>query len=140
MKTLDPNTDDGARALRRLATDKIGWLTSINPDGQAQSAPIWYLWEDEELLIYSYKRAARNGNLADRPLVAFNLNSDAAGGDVVTMEGIARIDPDGPPATANPPYLEKYAGMIAGYGWTDEWFAGEYPVVVRVTPTRWRLA
>ena len=29
--------------------------------------------------------------------------------------------------------------MIADYGWTAEYFAGEYPVVVRITPTRWRV-
>ncbi len=139
MKTPDPSTPDGARTLERLAADKIGWLTTTNPDGQPQSAPIWFLWENGEILIYSYKRAARNGNVAHQPLVAFNLNSDATGGDVATMEGIARIDPDGRPAHEHPTYLAKYGSMIDGYGWTPEWFAGEYPVVIRVTPTRWRL-
>jgi hypothetical protein len=55
------------------------------------------------------------------------------------MEGVARIDPAGPPASANAAYLAKYAGKIAGSGWTAEYFAGEYPVVVRVSPTRWRV-
>ena len=91
--TLDPSTPAGARALERLDTEVIGWLTTVNPDGQPQSSPIWFLWADGEVLVYSDKRAPRNGNLEDRPLVAFNLNTDAGGGDVVTMEGVARIDP-----------------------------------------------
>ena len=29
--------------------------------------------------------------------------------------------------------------MIEGYGWTPQWFDGEYPVVLKITPTRWRF-
>jgi PPOX class probable F420-dependent enzyme len=137
--TLDPATPDSARALARLATDRIGWLTTISPDGVPQSTPIWFLWRDGELLIYSHKRARRNGNIADRPAVAFNLHTDPGGGDVVTMEGLARIDLTAPAADDDPVYLEKYASMIAGYEWTPAWFAEEYAIPVRVTPTRWRL-
>lgn len=138
--TIDPSTPAGARALERLGSELIGWLTTVNPDGAPQSSPIWFLWADGEILIYSWKRAPRNDNIPERPAVAFNLNTDETGDQVVTMEGIARVDPSGPPATANPAYLAKYADMLAGYGWTTEYFAGEYPVVVRVTPTRWRVA
>ena len=101
--TIDPATTAGARALERLATEKIGWLTTVNPDGQPQSSPIWFLWTDGEVVLYSHKRAPRNDNLARPPARAFNLNTDAGGGDVVTMEGRARIDAAGPPATANEP-------------------------------------
>ena len=55
------------------------------------------------------------------------------------MEGVARIDPDGPSASDNPAYLAKYRQHIEAYGWTVDWFATEYPVVLRVTPTRWRV-
>ena len=74
----------GARALRRLQTELIGWLTTVNPDGHPQASPIWFLWDGEELLIYSMTRAPRNGNIEDRPLVAFNLESGPEGEDVVT--------------------------------------------------------
>ena len=138
--TLDPVTADGARALERLATEKIGWLTSVDPHGQPYASAIWFLWEDDEVLVYSHRRAPRNGNIEDNARVAFNLHTDVGGGDYVSMEGSARIDTDAPPADQHPVYLAKYADMIAGYGWTPEWFAAEYPVAVRVTPARWRLA
>jgi PPOX class probable F420-dependent enzyme len=139
MTTPDPSTAAGARALERLASEIMGWLTTINPDGQPQSSPLWFLWADGEVVIYSGKRAPRNGNVGDRPLVSFNLNSDADGGDVVTMEGVARIDAGAPPASADTAFLAKYRAVLDGYGWSPEYFAGEYPVVVRVAPTRWRL-
>lgn len=137
--TLDPSTPTGAATLERLVTERIGWLTTLNPDGQPQSSPIWFLWLGEELLVYSHKRAPRNGNVADRPLVAFNLNTDAAGGSVVTMEGVARIEPDWTPAHENAAYLAKYQAVIDDYGWTSAWFAGEYPVPILIRPTRWRV-
>ena len=137
--TLDPATERGRSALERLATEKIGWLTSVNPDDQPQASAIWFLWEAAEVLVYSHRRAPRNGNLEDNPLVAFNLHTDAGGGDYVSMEGRARIDTAGPRADQHPLYLTKYTNMIAGYGWTPGWFAAEYPVAIRVTPTRWRL-
>ena len=137
---LDSSTPAGARALERLETEPIGWLTTVNPDGQPQSSPIWFLWADGEILLYSHRRAPRNDNIAERPQVAFNLNTDVTGDEVVTMEGIARIDASGPRTSANPAYLDKYRGRIDGYGWTVDWFEGEYPLVIRITPTRWRVA
>lgn len=138
--TIDPMTPTGARALQRLAEEKIGWLTTVDPDGVPQSSPIWFLWRDGELLLYSWRRAPRNGNVEDRPGVAFNLNTDAEGGDVVTMEGVARFDPATPPAPEDVEYMAKYGSMIAGYDWTPDFFAAEYPIAIRVVPTRWRLA
>ena len=140
MTTLDPATTGGAHAIERLATEKIGWLTTVDLNGQPQSSPIWFLWVDDEVFLYSHKTAKRNANLAERPQVAFNLNTDPGGDDVVTMEGVARFDPDGPPCSQHPAYLEKYGGFLADYGWDAGHMDREYPIVVRITPTRWRVA
>jgi PPOX class probable F420-dependent enzyme len=137
--TLDPSTEDGARSLERLESELIGWLTTVNPEGQPQSSPIWFQWTDGELLIYSRTRAPRNGNIEEQPLVAFNLNTDAAGEDVLTVEGEARIVPDAPPASANEAYVAKYRGLLDEYEWTPEYFAERYSVAIRIRPTRWRF-
>lgn len=137
--TPDRSTSAGARALERLETELIGWLTTMNPDGQPQSSPIWFVWTGEDVLIYSGKRAPRNGNIADRPRVAFNLNTNATGGDVVTMEGDARVDLTAPPANEDAAFVAKYSGRLAGNDWTPEYYAAEYPLPILVRPTRWRL-
>jgi PPOX class probable F420-dependent enzyme len=137
--TPDPTTKAGARTIERLDGELIGWLTTTNPDGQPQSSPIWFLWVDGEVLIYSGKRAPRNDNVAARSLVSFNLNTDAVGGDVVTMEGEALVDLTYAPADQVPAYVAKYQGLLDDYGWTPEYFAAEYPLAIRVRPTRWRL-
>jgi PPOX class probable F420-dependent enzyme len=137
--TFDETTPAGARAMERLATEKIGWLTSVTPDGQPQASAIWFLWEDGEVLVYSHKRAPRNGNIEGNPRVAFNLHTDAGGGDYVSMEGAARFQPEHPRSSEVPAYMAKYLSMIEANGWTPQYFDEEYPFVIRVTPTRWRL-
>jgi PPOX class probable F420-dependent enzyme len=137
--TLDPSTTAGARALERLASERIAWLTTVDPDGQPYASAIWFLWDDGEVIVYSGKRAMRNANIEDNPRVAFNLHTDAGGGDYVSMEGTARIDRTIPPSSQNPPYLAKYQSMIEGYGWDNAYFDREYPHAVRITPTRWRV-
>ena len=39
--TIDPSTKGGSRALERLASDKIGWLTTVKGDGQPQDHRRW---------------------------------------------------------------------------------------------------
>ena len=138
-ETLDPASDDGARALRRLQTELIAWLTTVNPGGQPQASPIWFVWDGAELLLYSMTRAPRNANIEDQPLVAFNLEGGPDGEDVVTGEGEARIVPDEPAASANATFLAKYKRLFDAYGWTPEWYAQRYSVPIRIRPTRWRL-
>ena len=87
--TLDPASDDGARALRRLETELIAWMTTVNPDGQPQASPIWFVWDGDEILLYSWTRAPRNGNIADRPLIAFNL--EAVSYTHLTLPTILRV-------------------------------------------------
>ncbi len=137
--TIDPTTTAGARALERLATATTGWLTTVNPDGAPQSSPIWFVWEDGELRLYSWIRAPRNDNLRERSAVAFNLDTEEEGDAYVTMEGTARVDPAAGPASGDPPFMAKYRGRIEGYGWTTDYYDATYPHVIRITPTRWRV-
>ena len=140
MRTLDPSTENGAKALRRLETELMGWVTTVNPDGQPQSSPIWFLWRDGAILVYSHIRAPRNANVEANPHVSFNLNTDADGDEVVSMEGEARIDLGLPPSSGDEAFQAKHRHMIDRYGWTPEWLSENYPVPIVITPTRWRLA
>ena len=133
--TLDPSTKQGARAIDRLTTEVIGWMTTVTADGQPQSSPLWFLWTGDDVFLYSQTTAPRLANIAADPKVAFNLHTDPGGGSVISMEGTARIDPDGPLASKNPPYVAKYSSMLPDPTYMDR----EYPVAIRITPTRWRI-
>ncbi|MGA8039589.1 MAG: TIGR03667 family PPOX class F420-dependent oxidoreductase [Acidimicrobiia bacterium] len=126
------------RLLEKLNHDLIGWLTTVSPAGQPQTSPVWFLVEEEDLIVYSQPSTAKLHNIGFNPKVAFNLRGDAEGGDVVTMEGHASIEPDAPLADQIPSYVDKYGAMISSYGWTAESFARDYSVRIRIRPTRVR--
>ena len=135
---FDSGSDGDAHALERLEKDMIGWLTTVTPDGQPQTFPIWFLWDAGEILIYSDRRAKRNLNIHVNPRVSLHLNDNGEGGDIVVVEGEARIDDGTPPVTDNAGYLAKYGAWISEYLTSAEEMATVYNVPLRVRPTRGR--
>jgi len=134
---LDKSTPTGAKGLALLEDALVVWLTTVRPNGQPQTSPVWFVVDNDEFLIYSLDGTARTSNIAANPRVSLNLDSDA-GADVVAVEGIARIV-DGPPSTAHADYQKKYRDPIIDIGHTPESFEERYSVVIRVTPQRWRI-
>jgi PPOX class probable F420-dependent enzyme len=133
---LDPDTEKGAHALARLERSVAAWLTTVTPAGQPQSMPVWFVWTGTEVIVYGDHRARRNRNLEANPLVAFHLPDEGQGGDVVTFEATARIDPEYLPAGENAAYLAKYATSIdAAFGGPAK-FSAIYSMPIRITLTR----
>ena len=135
---FDSGSDTDAHALERMRTDMIGWLTTVTPDGRPQTFPIWFLWVDGEALIYSDRRAKRNENIDANPWVSLHLNDNGRGGDVVVIEGEARIDPTTPGPDRNEAYLAKYGTWIVDSLTSAEEMATVYNVPVWIRPTRGR--
>lgn len=122
----------------RLDEELIIWMTTVRNDGQPQTSPVWFLLEDDGILVYSKDGTIRNSNVLHNPRVALNLDGDGRGGAVVSIEGKARIDDATPPAYQHQSYLDKYADAIAANGWTPAKFSEDYPVPIRVTIDRVR--
>jgi PPOX class probable F420-dependent enzyme len=133
---IDPGTAKGAHALQRLAASYAGWLTTVTPEGQPQSMPVWFIWTGAEILIYGDRRARRNRNLEANPKVSFHLPDEGRGGDVVTFEGTARVDPGFPAAGDNPAYLAKYRTSIDTHLGGPAAFSGIYSMPILIEPTR----
>ncbi len=114
----------------------VVWLTTVRSDGQPQASPVWYVLDGDEFVIYSRAGTPRTRNIAANPRVSLNLDSNE-GGDVLTIEGTARIV-EGSPSTALADYQRKYGARIRKLGYTPEQFAEGYPVAIRVHPERWR--
>ena len=123
--------------LERLRADLVVWLTTVDPDGQPQTSPVWFVWQDGGFLFYSQPHATKLRNLRANRKVALTLGSDETASSYVTFEGVAAL-PEGPRGDQVPAYLQKYEPLIAGEGWTVEWMTGEYSQPVVVTPTRVR--
>ncbi len=132
-----PDTPFGDRVRRRLETEVVGWLTTVDSDGTPRPSPIWFLWEGDTMLIYSRDGTSRTRNLERNPACAFNFDSDGTGGDIVVLEGTAEISED-LPSTEKPEYQEKYRDEIPAIGMDPGSFAIAYPVPIRFTPRRLR--
>ena len=108
MNVLDPSTDFGARATRRLNEEIIGWLTTVSPSGQPQPVPVWFLWDgDESILLYSRPDKPKLSNIERNPRVSLHLDGNGLGGDVVVVLGAGAISTTRR-RTRCPEYVEKY--------------------------------
>jgi len=98
---------------------------------------VWFEWDGDSVLLYSKPDAPKLRNIAANPRVALHLDGDDLGGDLVILQGTARVSDD-PPADQVPSYVEKYRARMTRNGWSPADFAGMYSVPLRVDPTRLR--
>lgn len=116
----------------------VVWITTVRGDGQPQTSPVWFLWEDGRFLIYSQPGKPKVRNIEENPRISLNLDGDGQGSDIVVFEGEARIAEDRSPAHEVPLYVEKYREHIASLGNDPPGFARSYSVPIEVTATRVR--
>jgi PPOX class probable F420-dependent enzyme len=132
----EPATPFGERVARRLRDERVVWLTSVDAKGTPQPTLVWFWWDEatSTILVYSRADAKRLVHIQQNPRVAFNLDGNGRGGDIVVITGEAQLSPGDPPADQLPVYVEKYRDFLArGFG-TPERFAAAYPVALRIRP------
>jgi len=119
----------------RLRKEIVIWLATAGRDGKPHAVPVWYWWDGDSFLVYSVP-GQKVRDIEANPNVQLHLNSDPVGDDVVRIDGIARLDPDQPPAFRIPAYMRKYRAQIRALEMTPTGFSDQYHVVIRITPTR----
>ena len=129
--------DDRARVEARLRANLMVWLTTVRPDGQPVSVPVWFLMRDDgTVLLYSRPEKQKLRNIARNPKVSLGLDVTDIGRNIVRMEGVARVADDEPPAHQQPAYVAKYTERIAALFGTPERFAEQFSTALVITPTR----
>jgi PPOX class probable F420-dependent enzyme len=126
-------------AVARLRREKVAWLTTVRRDDQPQSSPVWLLYIDGEIVVYSKPTTQKVRNVRANAKVAVHLRDVDDGSDIVSIEGTAAIDESYPPAAAIPAYLTKYRAMIADINMDPDSFAKSYSVPIRIRPTKIRV-
>jgi PPOX class probable F420-dependent enzyme len=124
-----------ADVAARFAREPIVWLTTVRHDGQPQSVPVWFVWDDGSFLIYSQRGKPKLRNIEANPRVSLHLRGTDTGEEIVTLEATASRDPETPPADRIEPYIRKYRSLIDHYGWTPASFAEDYSEPIRLSPT-----
>lgn len=130
-RAINPKTQ------RRLETELVIWLATVNPDGRPLVVPVWFLWESKSFLMYSLP-GLKVRNIEHNPKVELHFNSTPDGDDIVRIDGAARILKRQPPAYRVPAYVRKYRALIKSYGWTPESFSADYHVPIRVNAEKFR--
>jgi len=128
-----------AHAEARLRREKIAWLTTVRRDGQPQSSPVWFLYVDGEIVVYSKPTTQKVRNVQSNARVAVHLRDVDEGSDIVSIEGTAEIDESYPAAAAIRAYVTKYRSMIADINMDPDSFAKSYSVPIRIRPSKIRV-
>jgi PPOX class probable F420-dependent enzyme len=126
---------DNAKAAVILDRDLIGFLTAVNEKGQPQTAPVWFLRDDDDLVVYNRPTSPRLTSLASNPMVSFCVRGDIRAAGALILEGRATVG-GLPPAVDLPAYVAKYEREIERLGWTPETFSDMYSEGARITVTR----
>ena len=129
---------DSGRAAERLDREVIGWLTTVTASGRPQTSPVWFVVHGDAIYVQSRPHAAKLSNIRANSKVSFHLDSDGAGGDVVTLDADAEIL-DTAPKELSDVYLEKYERVIRErMRSTPEAMIADYSTTVHLTPRRVR--
>lgn len=115
----------------------MAWLSTVRPDGQPVTVPVWFLLqEDETLLLYSQPTSSKLRNLSANPKVSLVLDMCDLGRNIVRIEGIAKVSYDQSPADEEPAYVAKYLERIGALFGTPERFAGQFSSALIITPVK----
>lgn len=72
---IDLNTKFGRFVKKRLKDEYFVWLTTVDSTGTPQPRPVWFIWENDTVLIYSQAKAYKVGHIQHNPNVSLHFNS-----------------------------------------------------------------
>jgi PPOX class probable F420-dependent enzyme len=136
--TLTSHLSDGdrERVESRLDHNLMAWLTTVRPDGQPVTVPVWFLFQDDDtFLLYSQPQSAKFRNIEANDKVSLALDACDLGRNIVRLEGTA-APRDDTPIALHPAYVAKYSERIAALFETPERFGALFSRVLIVTPTK----
>lgn len=133
---LDLQKQRDAHFDARLHEELIIWLSTVRSDGRPHLVPVWFLWDSGTILMFSMPNVQKVRNIQHQSRVALALDTKDEGEDVVIVEGVAELLPDGTVDSTLPAYVEKYRVQMTVIGTSPEKMAREYTQAIRITPTR----
>ena len=137
---LDLTTKFGRFAKKHLKSEYFIWLTTVDSTGTPQPRPVWFIWENDTVLIFSQAKAHKLKHIRKNPNVALHFNTEDTQGDkrLIVFTGTATIDKDRLPANKIRAYIRKYKSGIIDLKSTPDQFGKEYSVAIRINPTNLR--
>jgi PPOX class probable F420-dependent enzyme len=137
--TFDADNDVHARALARLASERIAWLGTTGRNGYPHAVPVWFLWHDGAVIIMSEPTSAKVRNADHDARVLVHLESGHDEEQLTVLQGTAEVLHDASSSwlpTIGAAYLAKYEHDLPPLKLTVESMAAKYSTVIRVTPVK----
>ena len=75
-----------------LSEKNLARIATVKPDNSPHVTPVWYLWENNQLLIPIVKGSVKEGNIRQNNRVAVTIDSDTSPHKAVIIEGAAVIE------------------------------------------------
>ncbi|MFV0372692.1 pyridoxamine 5'-phosphate oxidase family protein [Microbacterium sp.] len=136
---LDPTDPVHEKLIGRLQTERIGWLGRTGRDGYPHAVPVWFLWHEEQIVVFSQPNAAKTKNLRADPRALLHLESGPSGEFMQVLQGTAELSDEPTAVWVNrlgDQYLAKYADGLAALGWDMEQMASDYSVTIVLHPEK----
>ncbi|GHO86788.1 TIGR03667 family PPOX class F420-dependent oxidoreductase [Dictyobacter formicarum] len=133
---LDLKQPKDAHVDQRLRQELMIWLNSVKANGRPHTAPVWFLWNGTQVFIFSQPGKQKVRNIQRNPYVTLALDTRDDGGDIVIIEGEARLEQQQLDEATLQAYANKYAEQMKSMGWTFENMSKEYSQLISVTPTK----
>ena len=128
----------GQRALQRIHSEEVIWLTTVTPSGVPQPRPVWFVWDGEAFIIYSQPHAKKVRHIEQNPNVSLHFDAGATGEDVEVFIGTATIDHAAPPVKQMAAYIEKYRAGFVHIKMTEDDYSATFSTALRIVPIRLR--
>jgi PPOX class probable F420-dependent enzyme len=122
-------------AERHLANDHVAWLTTVTAKQVPSPTPVWFVVDDDAVIVFSEPSSKKVPNIVARPAVTLHFNSDREGNDVVVLGAHALLEPESRPSV-HAAYLAKYRTSIGGLGMTVDEFDATFSVKIRLLVRR----
>jgi len=75
-----------------LSEKNLARIATVRPNGAPHVTPVWYIWENNELLIPIIRGSVKESNIRQNSKVAATIDSDTSPHRAVIVEGTARIE------------------------------------------------
>ena len=100
---IDLTTEFGRAVELHLKNEYVIWLTTVDPRLIPQPRPVWFLWTNDSILIFSQPHAYKVSHIEMHPRVALHFNTDDSGDrHVIVLTGEAIIEVTPPAALSFP--------------------------------------
>lgn len=134
---FDPTDGVHARSLARLDSEQIAWLATTGRDGYPHAVPVWFLWHESRVLVFSEPLTAKVRNIRNDPRVALHLEAGEDHEQLTVLRGTAELSARSTTEwldAVGDDYARKYRTGLAGLKLTLPEMAARYSVVIEITP------